>query len=434
MKTLCVPCRPARSLRLAVAALPLTLALLSPPSVTAQTSAGEVRPGIWRLDGIDPDLPGTDLAPLRQILEGAQVVGLGESYHTSGGFYQVKHRIFRHLVEEMGFRAIAFETPWDRARAASHYVATCEGTAADAARGFYQVWQSEEVTALLDWMCAWNQAHPGDPVHFFGFDIRQPYADGPALIDFLRGQGEADGDSLITGLRQCDGVEISWYPQLVPEATHQACLASLDEVDRRLDALDGSGAVQTSREEVEWLKIRANGLRANENKEYWEPRDYARSFEARDRGMATNFERIRALTVGSARTAIWAHNGHVAKFDPIMPYRTLGAYLDEDLGHRYAAVALTAFRTGVNWNVVGCGYLPNFAASFDRRVRPLGEPYLLIDLDFNGTGPAHPPYLDPNALAVMAFDVWRPGTQFDAAVYLEHSPPMRALLWSPTCS
>jgi erythromycin esterase-like protein len=52
------------------------------------------------------------LEPLKGIIGKASVVGLGESIHTSGGFYRMKHRVFRFLVEKMGFRAFAIESPW----------------------------------------------------------------------------------------------------------------------------------------------------------------------------------------------------------------------------------------------------------------------------------------------------------------------------------
>lgn len=60
-----------------------------------------IQPGIYRLHGIDPDLPQNDLEPLRQILGKASIVGLGESVHTSGGYYEMKHRVFRFLAEKM---------------------------------------------------------------------------------------------------------------------------------------------------------------------------------------------------------------------------------------------------------------------------------------------------------------------------------------------
>jgi hypothetical protein len=42
----------------------------------------------------------------------ASVVGLGEATHGSHDFFALKHRVFRHLVEEKGFCPFALEAPW----------------------------------------------------------------------------------------------------------------------------------------------------------------------------------------------------------------------------------------------------------------------------------------------------------------------------------
>src|SRR5215218_5709171 len=75
----------------------------------AKPNGFPVQAGIWRLDGIDPALGTKDLEPLRKMIGNASVVALGETYHTTGGIYVLKHRIFRYLVEKMGFRVFAME-------------------------------------------------------------------------------------------------------------------------------------------------------------------------------------------------------------------------------------------------------------------------------------------------------------------------------------
>jgi hypothetical protein len=120
----------------------LTLALVSgtvswaqpepfPEAARPKPPAGyPVQPGVWRLPhGNDPALPLEDLEPLRQMIGNATIVGLGETIHTSGGFYRMKHRAFRFLVEKMGFRVFAFESPWEKAEEVRRFVAACEGDA-----------------------------------------------------------------------------------------------------------------------------------------------------------------------------------------------------------------------------------------------------------------------------------------------------------------
>jgi erythromycin esterase len=389
-----------------------------------------VEPGIWRLDGMDPDLPQDDLEPLRKLLHKAQVVGLGETVHTSGGYYVMKHRLFRFLVEEMGYRAFAIESPWQAAERTAQYVATCQGTPVDAARGLFSIWQSQETADFFEWMCTWNQAHPHDTISFFGFDIQQPWDDGPRLIDDLQRLGMAADDPLLAGLRQCDSVETSVWPDPVPDSTHQPCVQALDGVDQFLQGLDPSEEVQPSRAEVEWAKIRSISLRAWEDEAYFEMRDEILSYTARDRGMATVFQRIRKLQAGSAKTAIWAHNTHIAKRSTeTLAETTMGTFLDQELGKRYANIALGSAAPSINWRGVGCGSYFVLADSIEKRLELLGEDFLFVDLAFKG---AHDPYIEDTEMW-LGFRWTAPRRQFDAMVYLAESPMMTPLRWPATC-
>ncbi|MES1211855.1 MAG: erythromycin esterase family protein, partial [Acidobacteriota bacterium] len=354
----------------------------------------------------------------------------GETVHTSGGYYVMKHRLFRFLVEEMGFRAFAIESPWQAAELTSRYVATCQGTVVDAARGLFGIWQSQETADLFEWMCSWNQAHPRDPISFFGFDIQQPWDDGPRLIADLQRLGMAADDPRIAGIRQCDSVETSEYPNPVPDSTHQACLQAMDGVDQFLRVLDPSDEVQPSRAEVEWAKIRAISLRAWEDEAYFEFRDDPLSSTSRDRGMATVFQRIRKLRVGPARTAIWAHNVHVEKRSTeTLIETTMGTFLDQELGKKYASIALASAVPSINWRGIGCGLFFTFDDAIEKRLALLGEDFLLVDLSFKG---ARDPYIED--VVIWLGTRWSaPRRQFDALVYLAESPMMTPLRWPATC-
>ena len=57
----------------------------------------QVESGIYRLAGLDPELPSDDLDALWALIEQGDFYGLGESIHSSGGFYAAKERIIRYL-------------------------------------------------------------------------------------------------------------------------------------------------------------------------------------------------------------------------------------------------------------------------------------------------------------------------------------------------
>jgi erythromycin esterase-like protein len=71
--------------------------------------ANWIRHNASQLTTIDPTAPLDDLAPLRRMVGDAQVVGLGESTHGAREAFTLKHRMLRLLVEELGFRSVAWE-------------------------------------------------------------------------------------------------------------------------------------------------------------------------------------------------------------------------------------------------------------------------------------------------------------------------------------
>ena len=68
-----------------------------------------------------------DLAPLRDVVRNATVVGLGESTHGSHEQCHLKHRIVRFLVERIGFRTVAFEDDFASGVVIDHYLVTGDG-------------------------------------------------------------------------------------------------------------------------------------------------------------------------------------------------------------------------------------------------------------------------------------------------------------------
>jgi erythromycin esterase-like protein len=61
------------------------------------------------LSHLDPAAPLDDLEPLRDILDGARVVALGEHSHFIDEFATMRRRTLRFLVERCGVTVLAFE-------------------------------------------------------------------------------------------------------------------------------------------------------------------------------------------------------------------------------------------------------------------------------------------------------------------------------------
>jgi erythromycin esterase-like protein len=384
-----------------------------------------VLPGIWSLDGHDPALPADDLEPLRQIVDKATVVGLGEAMHTSGGFHEMKDRSIRFLVEKMGFRVVAIESNWLPADRVAAYVQTCEGTPEDAMKGLFGVWQSAEIRDLVQWMCEWNRSHPKpkDRLSFFGFDIQQPEDDRRALAAFLGRLGMADSPSL-AALQDCAGQSYA----ATSDARYASCTAGVGQIDTYFQRNPASIIRQSSKKDFEIAKLNLAGLRAWEEEIYYYTSDAAKSQDARDQAMAYAFGVLRGQRFPKARTVIWAHNFHLAK-EPLYGQHPMGSYLVQSLGKSYVDFALVAHQMNIDWLGVGCGPrdLP-FPNSVENRLHELGPPTLLVDLAFPGTTD---PYLPPGEYG-LGFYRMDPRQFYNGIFYLDISPKMTPLAW-PSC-
>jgi erythromycin esterase len=93
--------------------------------------------------------PVNDTASLRRAVGDAQIVGLGESTHGAAEELTLKHSTVRVLVEQMGFRSIAWEEQWTTGLQVDHYIRTGTGDLDALMSRLGGQWQSREVAAVL---------------------------------------------------------------------------------------------------------------------------------------------------------------------------------------------------------------------------------------------------------------------------------------------
>jgi erythromycin esterase len=409
--------------------------LLALSSASAPAAAPPpVMPGTWQLAGFDPGLPSTDLQPLRKLVGKAQLVGLGESLFTSGGFHQMRHRVTRYLVETLGFRMVAIESPWVAAQSAAAFAERCEGSPDDALLGLYPTWQSVEMRELLQWLCDWNQSHPKakDKVRLTGFDVHaQSAAVVQELAAFLAKLDWAEDDPRSAGLPDCVTIEEDSVPGQVPPALHAACIGSLDAISQHFTANAKAIAKKTGKADFEWAKLRLVNLRADIDQIFYVASN-SESHAARNAGLAYNVVKLRELISPKAKMVVWAYNGQLAKGGPSAPpwdFVAMGALLRASQGTRWLSIALAAGETAIDWQGVGCGPVADFGGpgSYEQALHDHGLGGLLVDLRANGAVPQVLPEGD-HALGDGTIDIRR---QFDALIYLDVSPRMEPLAWPP---
>ncbi len=426
------------------------------PEVDSGADASGLPQGIHELKGIEPDLPYDDLMPLKDILGDTPLVGMGESIHTSEGYYKTKHRLFRFLVEEMGFRAFSIESPWDDAKLVGNYVATGEGDALTAVTtGLFSVWASQSMLEMVEWMRAWNVQHPDDPVAFFGFDIQQPWDDGKPLMDFLTQNASDQAANLNAQITRCDGATSTsatdyWsniqdtngdgIPEIADE-DFQACTAGLDATETYLNDHKSEIIGQTSDEAFELALVHLVGLRAWELQIYYFYSDVIQSYEGRDQGMAYVLLKFRDLYYPGKKIAVWAHDWHLAMHaDRIrncslgnQGSRSMGTFLKTSVGDAYQPIGLVGYEVSINWPPTYVGPwpwpVPTDPQCVEVMLHGMGKAYLLVDLAFPG---APEPFLAQGVEHMLNheyFSLMVPADQYRALIFLDQSPAMESLLW-----
>ncbi|GGO25903.1 erythromycin esterase family protein [Microbispora bryophytorum] len=121
------------------------------------------------------------------IAAGAVVAGLGESTRFAHEIFKVRDRLFRRLVRRHGFRALAVQDDASVGATLDAYVTGGAGTARSALASAWRPWRTVEMAAALEWIRAFNQDHPDDPVRIFGIKPAQARpADYDAVLDHVR--------------------------------------------------------------------------------------------------------------------------------------------------------------------------------------------------------------------------------------------------------
>ncbi len=399
-----------------------------------QIPDNEIRKGVYKLDGIEADLKTDDLLILKKLIGPAEVVALGESIHTSGGYYRMKHRIFRFLVEEMGFRAFAFESPWIKADIVGEYVEKGESDVESAVTGgLFSVWASRETVDLVEYMRKWNRDNPKDPLYFFGFDLQQPEDDSKKLFAYLKSLQLPESHDFIERIKLCDRVSgPTKFEEGIPDEEFKSCMEALNELESWSDTHREKIIKKIGKDSFEWFKIHIMGLVSWEEEVYYATKDNDKSYDARDSKMAVMFEKMRKLRYPGIKCVIWAHNWHIAEKTDILKdqftknVKSMGTHLSENLQDNYFSIALIGYEVYINWKRVfqGQDSLPG-PDSIETKLHELGEEYLFVDLE-SPSNDSFIPQDDISFFNSWAGDIYE---QFDGALFLDKTEGMEALLW-----
>ncbi len=393
---------------------------------------------------------GKDTAAFRifdAIVGDARAVGLGESTHGTREFFQMKHRLVRHLVEDLGFTVFAVEANQMAVRRLDAYVMGDTGTTRKAMRVMFRVWNTEEMEALVDWIRDWNRGHPAKPVRFIGYDmqdhqtpvtilrefvataepamlprvealtrdyIAQQYYATPQVADSIRTVWGIQGDSLVREVRERRG---AWLARALTAA----------------DSLKVEWAVQGAE-----LYAQAAGF----NVALFSP--------TRDSLMAANLDWALRTLYPNARAAVWAHDVHVSHGGDRERSFNAGAQMGAHLLHTYkidyrafslltSTGTYSATRSFTDHQIASVADFPappgSVEAALGALPRPTGTVGLIADLRVTEDDPAAVWLWRSRPIRSIGYAAYDYGfdltaalpLEFDGVIYLEPTTASRLL-------
>jgi erythromycin esterase len=387
----------AKSLTFLVAALAL-LAVAPPIGARAPQ---DVRTAVlqWAKKSLHPvsnadlDASTKDLAPIEKMIGNAKIVGLSEGIHAAAEPLIFRNRVFKHLVEHLGFNAIAIESGIVESRVLNDYVTQGKGEFDAVLEQGFSVGHGtfRQNGELLRWMREYNARLPPDrvKVQIFGLDVpgspgNRDAARGPdtafqAALEYLRvvdpraaAHMQSRIEAFLPVLKGTNG-----YGDL-KESQRDTLTAAIADLVSLMERQRLAYVAKSSKDDFDWAERAAIGARQTDT---WFRRmplgwkledgfDWTRyATQVRDRVMADNFEWVRSRLGPRARVLAFAAVTHLASTVVQLPDHQvrelvpLGAYLED----RYGSDFINILNLVVDGEIKYCSANP-------RRVMPLKPP------------------------------------------------------------
>ena len=443
-----------RALRAVHAAAALLCTVAGATSVGAQRTADSAI-ARWVATGARPvrtmEMAGAldDLQPFAAIVGSARVVAFGEQTHGAHEPLAFRNRLFRYLVEELGFTAIAVETGFPESGAIADLVVGDSGAPAPGeaarivSRGFtWGFGNFAENVELVRWMRAYND----DPrhrrkIHFYGIDLSLGGPQGstplPAAIDAALRYLERVDTGAALRLRARFAPVMRHLPGdpavAITAAEHDTLTAAIDALVERLERGRASYVAATSERDHAWAM--RNAVVARQGDRVHRVQTPAppgggiaggawRMLSARDSAMAENVRWALEREGPRGRVLVFAHDVHVKNAPTVggpwrldRPPTAMGQHLRAALGDRLVIVG----GIGGTRPPAPSGNEPSIDATFARARLPR------FVLDLRGRAdPSVQAWLSSvqtlrvNGDAVISL---QPSAAFDALVYVDTLTP-----------
>ena len=361
------------------------------------------------------NLDGAAAAVLAEVVDGAQIVAIGESRHDIKEQFQLKAALVKTLVSELGYKTIVFEESFSHALELDAFVTSGEGDLRSILSGLagWYLWDNEEMVDLIMWVRQHNSMVPVDQmVRVLGMDITAPSAATRGAIAAAQAlDSERDWQSLDYGLELLEGdfwPEIIQRYRVVSDARRDAVGENLRELQTVFDDAPGD-SIQSLQAEI-----------AVQGHKLFTSSSIGEIGSVREKGMARVVDWIVSNIAQGSGTIIWTHNLHAAQVDFQMPsmgegeFRPMGVLLSERYGESFRSVAGT-FGSGSFSADSPRGertFVAQDPSSVDGAIMGMGKPAMLINLRS----------IEPSSITARWLAVRREWRMQDATAFLTVKP------------
>ncbi len=288
-------------------------------------------------------LPNADPTELKVLddLANARILGLGEATHGTKEFFQMKHRVFKYMVEKHGYKIFGFEADMGECIYIDRFICNDEGTIEGVMdKMHFWTWKTQEVKELILWMRDYNRNKaPADKIHLLGVDCQNKTYNRDLILEYL---GRFDvGYPYYVGLilHDINALDISSINTLTSDQVNQL-KTKCDSVINYFS--ENRGRLITRSGEFEYNLIQRLTVQTKQLIDVYSSTGY----NYRDKYMAENSVWLSNSLIGESKVVLWAHNGHVGKsFYTDVFGGSQGFHISQLVGNSYKVIGFS-FCTG----------------------------------------------------------------------------------------